>query len=235
MTEREHLIALQEIDTAIDQLRNRIDRLPERLAVDEATSALADLRRERETADLERIEAEEAMARIEADSAEIDAHRTRLQAQMKTIISPREAEALQKEMEVLAARRDELDDRGLEFLDVIGGAEERSAAATAAEPEAQAALDAASAQLTSVVRGLEAEVSGLVAQRESTVSDTPAGTVARYEALRRTHGGLAVARLVGAQCTGCHLELSRAEAETVRHVPLDELPDCPSCGRVLLP
>lgn len=235
MTEREHLIALQEIDTAIDQLRIRIDRLPERLAVHEAASALAELRRERETADLERIEAEEAMTRIEADSAEIDAHRTRLQAQMKTIISPREAEALQKEMEVLAARRDELDDRGLEFLDVIGAAEQRSATATAAEPDAQATLDAASAVLASVVEELEGEVAVLVAQRESTVGETPTATVTRYDALRRTHGGLAVARLIGAQCTGCHLELSRAEAETVRHVPLDGLPDCPSCGRVLLP
>jgi predicted nucleic acid-binding Zn-ribbon protein len=235
MTEREHLIALQEIDTAIDQLRNRIDRLPERLAVDEAASVLGELRRTRDAADTERVEAEEAMAAVEADSAEIDSHRARLQAQMKTIISPREAEALQKEMEVLAARRDELDDRGLDLLDVIGAAENRSAEATAAEPAAQAALDSATAALDAAVQELEAEVSSLVTQRASTVADTPATTVTRYDALRRTHGGVAVARLVGAQCTGCHLELSRAEAESVRHVPVDELPDCPSCGRVLLP
>jgi predicted nucleic acid-binding Zn-ribbon protein len=235
MTEREHLIALQEIDTAIDQLRNRIDRLPERLVLDEATAALTVLRRARDTADQERVEAEDAMTRIEADSAEIDAHRTRLQAQMKTIISPREAEALQKEMDVLAARRDELDDRGLEFLEMIGAAEERSAAATGAEPEAQAAVDAAAGALAAVVGDLQAQIAVLTAQRESTVAETPAGTVSRYESMRRTHGGLAVARLVGPQCTGCHLELSRAEAETVRHVPADELPDCPSCGRVLLP
>lgn len=235
MTEREHLIALQEIDTAIDQLRNRIDRLPERVALDEATAALTELRSARDTADRERVEAEDAMTRIEADSAEIDAHRSRLQAQMKTIISPREAEALQKEMDVLAARRDELDDRGLEFLEAIGGAEERSAAATAAEPDLQAAVDAATSALDVVVGDLQAEIAGLTARRDTTAAETPAATVSRYEAMRRTHGGLAVARLVGAQCTGCHLELSRAEAETVRHVPVDELPDCPSCGRVLLP
>jgi predicted nucleic acid-binding Zn-ribbon protein len=235
MTEREHLIVLQEIDTAIDQLRNRIDRLPERLALDAASAALADLRRARDAADLERVEAEEAMTRIETDSAEIDAHRARLQAQMKTIISPREAEALQKEMDVLAARRDELDDRGLEFLDAIGDAEQRSAAAVATEPEAQATLDTAAGVLAGLVSELQSEIGTLTARRELTVAETPTGTVTRYESMRRTHGGLAVARLVGAQCTGCHLELSRAEAETVRHVPVDELPDCPSCGRVLLP
>jgi predicted nucleic acid-binding Zn-ribbon protein len=235
MTEREHLIVLQEIDTAIDQLRNRIDRLPERVALDEATTAVTAVRQGRDTADQDRIDAERAMTQIEADSAEIDAHRTRLQAQMKTIISPREAEALQKEMDVLAARRDELDDRGLEFLEAIGAAEERAAAATAAEPELQATVDAAQATLAAVVSELETEVAALTARRSTTVADTPAGTVSRYESMRRTHGGLAVARLVGAQCTGCHLELSRAEAETVRHVPDEELPDCPSCGRVLLP
>jgi uncharacterized protein len=235
MTEREQLIALQEIDTVIDQLRHRIDRLAERAAVEEATAAVSRLGASRAAAEAERLAAEEAMAQIEADSAEVDAHRARLQSQMKTIISPREAEALQREMEVLASRRDGLDDRGLELLDVIGRAEEQAAAALAAEPEAQATLDAATAALTAVVAALEAEIAGLSVRREAAIGDTPAATMSTYESLRRVHAGLAVARLVGPQCTGCHLELSRAEAETVRHVPDGELPDCPSCGRILLP
>ncbi len=86
-----------------------------------------------------------------------------------------------------------------------------------------------------MVGELEGEIAVLEGRREAAVAAAPPALVSHYEALRRTHKGTGVARLVGAQCTGCHLELSRAEAEQVRHVPDDQLPDCPSCGRVLLP
>lgn len=235
MTDREHLIALQEIDTAIDQLRNRIDRLPERAAAAAAAEALAGNARDRAAAEAVRSAAEADLARTEAESAEIDAHRTRLAAQMKTIISPREAEALQKEMDTLADRRSALDDAGLEHLDAIGTADESIAVLDAALPALREADDAAAAALAAVVGDLEGEIAVLESRRQSAVDAAPAALVGHYESLRRTHKGTGVARLVGAQCTGCHLELSRAEAEQVRHVPDDQLPDCPSCGRVLLP
>ena len=67
---------------------------------------------------------EAELADIEKKSVEIDAHRAKLERQMKTIIAPREAEALQHEMQTLAAERNELDDRGSLLLESSASADE---------------------------------------------------------------------------------------------------------------
>ena len=52
---------------------------------------------------------------------------------------------------------------------------------------------------------------------------------------KRAALGVAVARLVGKQCQGCHLELSAAEIDTVKDEAADTgVTDCPDCGRLLI-
>ena len=57
---------------------------------------------------------------------------------------------------------------------------------------------------------------------------------ARYESTRAAFGGVAIARLNGRQCEGCHLDISAAEIDTLKATPPDQLPECPQCGRLLL-
>jgi len=59
--------------------------------------------------------------------------------------------------------------------------------------------------------------------------------IARYDRLRARLGGVAVARLDGSRCGGCHLDLSTSELEEVRAVGPGVLADCPQCGRMLVP
>ena len=58
----------------------------------------------------------------------------------------------------------------------------------------------------------------------------------RYERLRARLGGVAVARLDGSRCSGCHLDLStqRARRRSSASAP-GEFADCPQCGRLLVP
>jgi hypothetical protein len=44
-----------------------------------------------------------------------------------------------------------------------------------------------------------------------------------------------VARLIGHHCDGCHLELSSAEVERIRHQGPDTIVTCDQCGRILVP
>lgn len=235
MSTRDDLLALQDVDSALDQLQNRIDRLPERAAAKAASDALDDLHRARHAAEGERAAAEAELERIETESADIDRHRTRLEAQMKTIIAPREAEALQHEIATLVARRDELDDVGLQTLDIMAAADGRVADALAAEPGAQERKDAADEALAAVASDLARQMTDLQPARVAAAAALDARTLERYEAMRRQHGGVAVARLAKNQCTGCHLDLSVGEADEIRRVPDDQVPECPSCGRLLVP
>ena len=46
--------------------------------------------------------------------------------------------------------------------------------------------------------------------------------------------GVAVARLVGSHCDGCHLTLPAMELDRIRHLPEGELVTCEQCGRILV-
>lgn len=232
---REALVALQEVDSALDQLRHRIERLDERAAAAAVAEELRAAHAERVAADGDRQRAEAEMTRIENDSADLDRHRLRLEAQMKTIISPREAEALQHEIATLLEQRGALDDRGLEMLEAMSDAEARGERATLAEPEIQRRLAEAEAQLAEAEAVLIRQTHDLEPVRAAAAGALDASTLQRYETMRRQHAGVAVARLQANKCSGCHLDLSVGEADNVRRVPDDQIPECPSCGRLLVP
>src|ERR1700712_5944605 len=110
------LLALQRIDSALDQNRNRRTRLPELAARDAAAAALRSLQQERLRALERSMAAQTVIDATEHAAHDIDTKRTRLEAQLKTVIAPREAEALMHEIQTLGTRRDELDEQELEAL-----------------------------------------------------------------------------------------------------------------------
>ena len=58
--------------------------------------------------------------------------------------------------------------------------------------------------------------------------------LARYDRLRGNQG-VAVARLNGKRCEGCHLDLSAAEVDEVKEAAAASgVTDCPQCGRMLV-
>ena len=58
--------------------------------------------------------------------------------------------------------------------------------------------------------------------------------LAEYERLRRELGGVAVARLAGTSCGGCHLSLSAVEVDRIRKTPAGAMVHCEECGRILV-
>ncbi len=54
---------------------------------------------------------------LERDGDALTAQRSRLEAQLRTVVAPREAEALMHELETIGHRRDELDDQELAYLE----------------------------------------------------------------------------------------------------------------------
>src|ERR687898_297809 len=55
-----------------------------------------------------------------------------------------------------------------------------------------------------------------------------------YDELRSRLGGVAIARLAGTTCQGCHLALSAVEVDRIRKLSLDEAVHCEECGRLLV-
>ena len=102
------LLELQAADTMADQLQHRREHLAEREQVQAAKNALVRWNDAR-TVVRNRIEELGATDRTDPSrqSTDLDKHRAKLAGQLKTVIAPREAEALQHEIATLdrAAQR----------------------------------------------------------------------------------------------------------------------------------
>lgn len=228
------LLALQLIDSQLDQIEGRRKRLTERVALAEARTAHARWGTERDRIHSVIAAAEASIEQAEAAGAELSKKQARLEAQLKTVIAPREAEALMSEIAILVARRGELDETELVAMEEQSEAETALEALKAIEPTLLDSLSAASAALDDALGLLSVEESEVRERRLGVDASLTDGERALYAAARSRHGGIGVSQLERHTCTGCHVDLSQVEYERVRATPAGELPECPHCDRFLV-
>ena len=229
----ERLLELQTFDTEIAQLEHRAAHLPEAVALQDARRVVAGL-----DAELLRLHTESARFASEVaanESAVGDLRRQleRLNAQMKTVIAPREAEALQHEMVVIESKISSLEDESLAALE---RGEECDAEVVRIESEvvgAKNAVSSAEATLNVALEEVRNSLASVRERRSACAAAVDAGMIEQYERRRAAHGGVAVARLVRATCGGCHIDLSTSEVESVRRESPEQR-ECPNCARWLV-
>jgi predicted nucleic acid-binding Zn-ribbon protein len=236
VSDLDHLLDLQANDTHADQLRHRHATLPDRarlVELDERRAAVeaADVepRTQRDDLAREQKRLEDEVATVEDKVAHVDQ-----QLYGGGVTSPKEAQAFQADLESLKRRQSQLEDQVLELMEQIepldaqlADTEAQLAALAAERAEVAGALEAAVAEV-------DAELDAVVAAREALVAQVPEALVAEYERLRSSMGGVAVAKLAGATCQGCHLSLAAAEVDEIRRQPADAVVHCPDCGRLLV-
>ena len=91
------LLTLQRIDTEADQLTVRRQRLPERDDLATRTDQMTTWEKRRTQVESRLDELTTVIESAEAANAALTADRGRLEAQLKSVIAPREAEALMHE------------------------------------------------------------------------------------------------------------------------------------------
>lgn len=236
VSDLDHLLDLQANDTTADQLRHRRATLPERAEITRLEQSVAERRRAlTEPAD-QRAGLGREQKRLEDEIATISTKITSVDAQLygSSLTSPKEAQALQADLESLQRRRSALEDEVLEVMEQIEPLDEILAAEEATLLEIGAEIERVRVTLAEHEVELDAELADVVADRAGLVSRVPADLVAEYERLRPLHGGVAVARLSGATCMGCHISLAAAEVDQLRRQPADAIVHCPDCGCLLV-
>ena len=234
ITTADQLLGMQRIDTDADQLVNRRERLPERDQLAEASTQLGAWERDRAAMRGRLDELTAVIEKAEADSAEIAEHKLRLEAQMKTVIAPREAEALMHEIGTLDEQTDALDTTELVALEEQSDIDDKLTAHLASEAALRDAVSVADGALERATAEIDRELADLSVQRDAARSELADSVLARYDRVRAS-SGVAVAKLVGHRCDGCHLDLSAAEIDDVKDEAgaSDGVADCPNCGRML--
>ncbi len=229
----ETLLALQDLDTTITQLLHQRAHLPERAAEATERAAVGSATKKLAVVAERRQAIADAQTGLERSLRELDARAADLAAKLPRTMVVREAEALMAEQQTVRDRVSAVADEELVLLEEdealdgeesahrseLAAAEERLAAAVEAREKAEAVIDA--------------ELAERRAERDREATPLSADLLARYDRLRAHHDGVAVARLVGGRCDGCHLALAQAALERIRTAPPDEVVECEECGRLL--
>jgi predicted nucleic acid-binding Zn-ribbon protein len=143
--------------------------------------------------------------------------------------NPKELANLQHEIEILRAKRSDLEDGAIEVMEQVEAANagvgtmERELGGLEAEWRAE------QERLAVDKKRLEAELERLKERREAVSSQVDAELVDLYGELKKQKG-TAVARVEQGVCRGCRLSLSHAELQRARS---GSLMQCSSCGRIL--
>jgi predicted nucleic acid-binding Zn-ribbon protein len=127
-----------------------------------------------------------------------------------------------------------LEDGVLEIMEQAEPVDAELAALDARRRSLAAEGDGAQAALTSATAAVGAELAGAEAERAGIADAVPPHQLTAYDEARAEFGTIAVARLVGTQCQGCHLTLSAVALQAARKLPPDAVVHCEECGRLLV-
>lgn len=235
MSDADKVLALQEIDLALDQIPHRSGRLDERAAHASVSASLAAAKRAVSDAQSVIDTSASRIEQLEAEEHERVTKRGRLEQQMKTVISSRAADALTAELRMLDEERSVADDEELELMELVESETAKRDSALADVERLTGETGLAAAALADAESRLAEEREALQAQRAAAVAEIPAGMMDRYERMRKDFGGQAISRATGGHCGACHLDLSRAFLDDLHHLPEGEFGECEQCGRLLLP
>jgi predicted nucleic acid-binding Zn-ribbon protein len=236
MTRWDTLLAVQEHDTHTDQLVHRSQTLPARAALADIEKKVAEVDREIATVDSRLGDLGRSQQRLED---EIAALRMRAQQADKQLYSgstnnPRELQALQDDIASIQRRIGKLEDDELEIMEATEPVDAEHASLVARRQRYDEQAQSLRAELAETEVEIEAELAGVREQRDIAAKAVPDELWPEYDRLRASLGGIAIARLAGSTCQGCHLALSAVEIDRIRKLSLDELVHCEECGRLLV-
>ena len=97
--------------------------------------------------------------------------------------------------------------------------------------DTRTAWESRQAELKAQIEGLTAEQNQVAAQRSQLAATVEPTELNRYESLRKTKGGRAVAKVERGLCQACRMSLPTQQLQRVRTGRQTVL--CSSCGRML--
>ena len=230
------LLDLQHADTHADQLKHRRETLPER-------TALVDIDHRIGLADVARAKAVSARDLVADKQRELEtdlaASEDRAAAVSRRLYSgevsaSRELQAMAADVEALKARSSELEDSILEVLEELEPLDKELSETETALAVLGTERQGAASALAAAESVIDAEIAEVESERAEIAPRVPESLLRTYEQLRSRLGGVAVSRLVGSRCDGCHLTLPATELDRIRHLQAGEMVACDQCGRILV-
>ena len=236
MSRWESPLVVQEHDTKADQLAHRIDTLPARAELAKLEDAGAALDRQLTDVQRRRDELGRSQQRLEDEIASLAERANQAEKQLYSgaVSNPRELQALQDDVASIRRRIGQLEDDELEIMELIEPVDAERSELSGQRDQLDVDAQRLRAELAESESELAAELGEVRAEREDAAKSVPDELWTEYDELRSRLGGVAIARLAGTTCQGCHLALSAVEVDRIRKLSLDEAVHCEECGRLLV-
>ncbi len=231
------LAQLQDLDVRLEQIDHRVAHLPEReirAGIDAELRALAS---EARALDVRIGDLERQQRRHEDEVAGIESKRAQNSERLyeSHLTSPKEAEALTAEAEALGRRQMEIEDQILELMEQLEPLSRDHDSLAVRQSEAEARRHDVDAAIAAAEGEAQAEREDVLSERTALVASADAELISVYEQRRvSARGEPVVGRLIGANCSACHLDVPAVDHERIGRLDPDELAECPQCGALLV-
>ena len=230
MSELQQLYELQELDLQIDELTETLADLESQLADDSVV-----VEAKRRVAVVENHAEQLASQRRSIDRAIEDLQtrlgRTQERMYSGSIKSVKEMEAAEEERATTERDIAENEDRLLEVMVAADEVDDTLAKGREVVKRLEEQRSVAVAALTAKAEETRASLDDLTPRRDSTWDAISAPSLHRYESLRSSRGGTAIARVERGMCSGCRMTLSTSEQQRIRSATDPMM--CSSCHRIL--
>jgi hypothetical protein len=236
MSALDDLLAVQEHDTVIDQLKHRRSSMPERAALREVEAARVALAAELAVAVAARDEVASRQAALERDIATSEARIAEIDKRLYSgsVSASRDLQAMQHEIDSIKHRVSTLEDSALAAMEEWEPLDAAVAALEARDAELVASGVALASGIAEAEASIDAELAAEVEARSAAASLVDAALVASYEQLRSRLDGIGAARLEHGTCMGCRMKLPATELDRLKREPADAVVHCDQCGRILV-
>jgi len=231
---KEQLAALylvQQQDSLLEALKRQFSLLDSG-KTDKATFDLADAAQKEAKEAFNRASGELKDAELEVQQVEEKRkdYETRLYG--GKVHNPKELQAMQDEVEMLARLKAKLDDKIIGLIEVTDARKAELTAKAATLKVAKAAFNARVKLYKVQADEIRAQAQLVVNQRGAVAAKVPPVLLKRYDALRAVKAGIAIAALEdGNACEGCKMALP-SSVVTLVHEGL-RIETCMNCGRML--
>lgn len=223
------LIALQQLDTAADAARRRLNELPaaeQALAADlAAATAAVDAAKARLTDNQTRRRA------LEKDVAAVDTRLARFDDHKAAVKTNQEYTALLHEIATAKTEKDGIEEKILGLMEEADGIAHDQKASEAALSQTKRDAEQARAAFTRERATLEEDLARLTHDRQLEARGFDAVLLTRYEQLLKQRRGVAVAAMTGEMCAACHVRQRPHIAQLIRQNV--QILQCESCQRIL--
>jgi predicted nucleic acid-binding Zn-ribbon protein len=221
------LLKLSQVDLEIEQIKTEISKAINSKELSDTSAQLSELsgevlsaRTNFENLTMEARKADDNLHLVEERIAR-DTER------LNSTSSPKDAQAIQSEIESLTKRKEDLEEVELEVLDRLDQSK-------VALDEVSAQREQVSKKLSELQESIQAQVDELknrgrklTADREILISKIPADVLEKYKNLAAKQ--IAVGQIENRACSACRMGLTASTIDSLSELAEDSIGTCPEC------